>query len=380
MHAFTPVVVALSCGAIVFTACGRSEEAAPAVQAEPVAAADPAAPAMPDPDHAPATAEERPGPNERVEALQSSLERLSRADFAEAFALLAADDIVWTEVGIPNGELTSVEAIIDYHRRARTGLSDYTLAPARIIDSPPFQVVEFVWSAHHSGALADGTPPTHKLVTSPGAMLLRYQEAGLVDRVWVFQDWTNARQQLGLAPGLPAGFEPMALPETPEIVVGPADPEAVDRYRAFMVRLGHDAQLQALQTRTSEDFSWLDLDTGKRISGIEQTNDYLTRVTSVFMPEATQVGLAVSAGPYLAAMTTNQLIYLGGFMGVPAEAQKVTTHTLDLVRFDDKDGRLQSIARYGNSYEILTALHLTAGSASKPEVDDGEDADSPVAP
>src|SRR5690606_30204854 len=129
------------------------------------------------------------GPTDRTAAIQQSLQDFVAGNYAAAFKYLE-DDVTWTEVGLPDGELTSKEALIKFQERQRAGFSDLQMKAARIIEAADYQVVEFVWTAKHTGTFADGTQATNKTVTMPGAMLVHYDtDDGMVDKVWVFQDW-----------------------------------------------------------------------------------------------------------------------------------------------------------------------------------------------
>jgi len=360
------------CGAALW-ACDKTDKpsvAEPAMtqvsQPDPVKPPNPEAPSKPVPDREPAPPSETRGPVDRSEALQSTLARMEKGDFGQAFKYLA-EDVIWTEVGLPDGKLTSVPAIVGFHERSRTGFSDFHMKARRIIESADYQVVEFVWSARHTGAFADGTAATNKVATLPGAMLLRYQQDGLIDRVWVFQDWPNALQQLGLAPDLPRNFNPFPLPEETEIVIGRYEPLFRERYEGFVARLGADDVRTTLSERATDDFTWIDLDSGQRVSAQDARNTYFAERSGEFQRDGIDIEAAVGAGPFFAAYVTNKLVYKGGFMGVPANDQKITTHTLDIVQFDAEKMRFKTLASYGNSYEILATLGVTAGMTARPE-------------
>ncbi len=316
-------------GASVF-ACDRpTPEAVPKPPTALVSPVDAVRPVMPE---APAELlAERPiptatrGPEGRGQAVISALAHVERGEFGQAFKYLAGE-IVWTEIGMPDGELESVPEIVAFHEKARAGLSDFRVRARRILESGDYQVVEYVWSARHSGALEDGTAATNKTIVLPAAMMLRYREDGLVDRVWVFQDWPNALQQLGLAPDMPRAPEASTMPESTEVILGPSAASYRDAYDLLDVQ---------------------------RIDGFERSD--------------TTFNASIDAGPYFAAFVTNELVYGGGFMGVPADGQRITTHTLDVVRFDPETLRLETLVSYGNSLEVLSALGITAGTASRPE-------------
>ncbi|MFO0749777.1 MAG: ester cyclase [Myxococcota bacterium] len=367
-----PLVASLMCAGMALGACGKTEAgpAAPIAQvsrAEPAAPAQPAAPSAPDNARAPESPALRRGPADRTEAIQATLALMQQGDFGQAFKYLA-DPVLWTEVGLPDGELDSIGKIIDFQRNARAGFSDFHMKARRIIESADYQVVELVWSARHSGAFADGTAATDKVVTLPEAMLIRYQEDGLIDRVWVFQDWPNALQQLGLAPGLPSDFKPFMLPEKTEVVTGAFDPLLHKGYDDFVARLGGDAYSAMLTERAADDFSWLDLASGQAISGRDATASYLGARLKSFALTSTHIESAIGAGPYFAAYKTSELVYKGGFASVAASDQKITTHTLDIVLFDAATMRMQSLASYGNSYETLFALGIGGGGAAWPRL------------
>ncbi|MFO0748197.1 MAG: nuclear transport factor 2 family protein [Myxococcota bacterium] len=343
MRARTPLVIASIYGGLALGACSKNpappEPATAQVsQRDPVPPVDPATPAAPEPERK-APAAERRGPADRTAGIEGTLALMEAGDFGKAFTLLA-DPVTWTEVGLPKGELDSLGAVIDYQRSSRTGLSDFHLKPKRIIESADYQVVELVWSARHTGAFADGTPATDKTVTLPAAMLLHYQRDGLVDRVWVFQDWPNALQQLGLAPGLPEGFHPAAMPDKVEVVTGPEAPDLRARYLEQLAR----PEPQPVRTE---------------LGRAGQSAD--------FQRKSTDVSIALGAGGTFVAFATNELVYRGGFLAVAPADQEVTTHTLDIVELDPATGRFTGVTSYGNSYEIMAALQITAGAAERPD-------------
>jgi hypothetical protein len=348
--------------------CEKAETPTPASQLtrEQVRPSNPRLPSPADLTRKPPTEAERRGPIDRAAAVKVMLAKMESGDFAQAFRYLD-EDVVWTEVGLPVGELDTVPELVDYQRRARVGLSDFRLRPSRIIDSADYQVLEYVWSALHTSALADGTPPTGKVATVPGAMLIRYQADGLIDRVWVFQDWPNAVQQLGLAPGLPADFKAARLPDRTELINGGLDSVFAASYRSFASRMRRDAYVKALAEHTSEDFAVINLHSGHLVKGQDAMLAYFGERVGSFDIEDTEIEVMLGAGNFFAAFITHHYTYRGGFMGVLANAQKVTTHTLDVVQYDPRTLRFTSLASYGNSYEILSALGLSAWSETQPE-------------
>lgn len=339
-------------------------------QSEPEKPLTPEAPSEPAVNRLPSAPSEVRGPVDRSEALQSTLAHMERGDFGQAFKYLAAE-VVWTEVGLPNGELDSVPELISYQERSRTGFSEFRIKASRILESADYQVVEFVWAARHTGAFADGTAATNKVAVLPGAMLLRYQGNGLVDRVWVFQDWTSVLQQLGLAADLPRDFKPSSFPGETEVIIGRYEPILRERYESFVAKLGRDDFQATLAARTTPDFAWTDLGSGQLVSGHDGSNSYFAQRQGRFARERSVLEAAVGAGPFFAAYVTNTLVYQGGYLGVPGSDQSITTHTLDIVRFDADNTRLVSLVSYGNSYEIMAALGITAGAAPRPEAKDG---------
>ncbi len=328
---------------------------------EPAAPEKPTTPSEPDREQKPPTAAERRGPTDRAEAMKLTIKEMERGEFRQAFKHLD-DGIVWTEVGLPDGEFDTIDEVVGYQQRSRTGYSDFRLRAKRIIASADYQVVEFVWSARHSGAFADGTPATNKVVTLPGAMMLRYQDDGLIDRVWVFQDWPLALKQLGLSPNLPADFKPFPLPEQTALVTGPHNELFKERYQTFASRLGPADLDTTLGERVADDFSWTDFESGMMLTGRDATKEYLARRFTSFLPQSSNIEASVGAGTFYAAYVTNELVYKGGFMGVAGTDQKITTHTLDIVEFDPEMLRFKTLVRYGNSYEILAGLNLNASA------------------
>ncbi len=375
------IIASIAVSGIALGACGMSNDksekdpipepaTAQVSQDQPVMPTAPEPPSAPEVDREQATPGERRGPVDRAGALQSTLAQMERGDFGEAFKYLA-EDVVWTEVGLPDGELTSVPEIVGYEEKSRTGFSEFQIKARRIIESADYQVVEFVWSARHTGAFADGTAATNKVAVVPGAMLLRYQKNGLINRVWVFQDWPNALQQLGLAQGLPADFKTVAFPTHTEIVIGRYEPLFREKYEGFVDKLGPRDYRATLGDHTAADFAWSDLDSGQLVSTHDGTNTYFAQRRGSFERDGFAIETAIGAGPFFAAYVTNNLVYKGGFMGVPADNQKITTHTLDIVSFELETLRFKTLASYGNSYEILAALGVSAGAAARPEAKAG---------
>jgi len=378
MRADTWILASIAVGGIALGGCGKDNEkpsvAEPATaqvsQAEPIMPAAPEVPSEPLPDREDVTPNKMRGPVDRSGSLQSTLAHMERGEFGEAFKYLA-EDVAWTEVGLPDGQFTSVPEIIGYEEKSRTGFSEFQIKARRIIESDDYQVAEFVWSARHTGAFADGTAATDKVVVMPGAMLLRYQRNGLIDRVWVFQDWPNALQQLGLAANLPADFKAAAFPSTTEVVIGRYEPRFREKYEGFVNKLGPADCRATLSEQTTSDFAWNDLDSGQLVTSHDGSNTYFAQRRGSFERDGFAIETALGAGPYFVAYVTNNLIYRGGFMAVPADGQKITTHTLDVVSFDEETMRFKSLTSYGNSYEILAALGITAGAMARPEAKTG---------
>ena len=353
-------------------ACGKKDPVpeAPIAQLskpDPAKPATPATPPAPDKDRQLPSEADRKAPLNRTDTIKETFQLMEKGDLGQALRYLAKD-VDWTEVGLPAGEFDSAEAVIAYQQKARTGLSDVKLRPRRIIESSDYQVVEYVWSARHSGAFADGTPATSKVATVPAAMLVRYGEDGLIVDVWNFMDWPNVLQQLGLGPELPKDFRAVAIPGDVDVIMGAGDPTYRERYVGFVGGLGPDQYKSTFSERTTADFSWYDLMTGNVVTNHDGTNTYFADRRGAFVREATDIETTIAAGPYFVAYAKNKLVYKGGFLGVPANDQKVTTHTLDLMQFDVETMRVKTLASYGNSYEILAALGMTAGGAASPPV------------
>ncbi len=258
--------------------------------------------------------------------------------------------------------------MIAYQQKARTGFSDVKMRPRRIIESADYQVVEYVWSARHSGAFADGTAATEKVATVPAAMLVRYGEDGLIDDVWNFVDWPHVLQQLGLGPELPKDFQAVAIPGDVDVVMGAGDATYRERYVGFVGGLGPDQYKTTFSERTTPDFSWHDLMTGRTVTNHDGTNTYFADRRGAFVRDSTEIETTIAAGPYFVAYVTNKLVYKGGYFGVPADDQKINTHTLDIMQFDPATLRVKTLASYGNSYEILAALGVNAGGAASSPV------------
>jgi len=327
---------------------------------------NPTLPSALDLDHETSSASDRPTRQDRVETIELMLSRMESGHFEDAFRHLD-DAIVWTEIGRPTGEFDTVLEVIEYQRRARLGLSDFRLRARRVIDSADYQAVEFVWSARHTGALSDGAAATDKVVTLPGAMLVHYQSDGRIDRVWVFQDWPHIAQQLGLAPGLAADFVATPFPTSTDVVIGTQDAAIASSYGTFAARMGRDVYMKALAEQTTDDFGVVNLRSGQLIKGSEAMLAYFGERVGSFDIVGTRVEAMVGAGEFFVAFVTHDYVYQGGFVGVPANGQKVVTHTLDVVRFDPQSLRFKSLTTYGNSVEILTALGLGPSASIIPE-------------
>ncbi len=349
-------------------ACDKKDPA-PIPPLAQVSQGEPAKPPAPDKPSAPdldrAREADQGGLSNRTQATQQQFALMERGDFAMAFKRFT-DSVHWTEVGLPDGEFDSVTELIAFQRSSRTGFSDFKIKPQRIIEAADYEVVEYVWSARHTGAFADGTPATNKVATLPGAMLIHYKTPESIDQVWVFHDWPSVLQQLGLAPGLPEGFEPHAMPAKSEIITGAAEPRYQGRYRDFLTGLGPDAYESTLRDQATDDLSWFDTTAGKVLSGRVAAATHLGGRSRSFTLVKSEIQTAIGVGLYFAAFTKNELLYKGGFMNVAADGQKVTTHTLDIVQFDAPSLRFKRLASYGNSYETLAALRLSAASTVRP--------------
>ena len=349
-------------------ACDKKDQppTPPLAQVSRVEPVKPPAPDKPhNPDLARANEADLGGLENRTQATQETFALMERGDFAMAFKRFSAS-VRWTEVGLPQGEFDSVAKLIAFQRASRTGFSDFQIKPQRIIESADYEVVEYVWSARHTGAFADGTPATNKVATLPGAMLIHYKTAEVIDQIWVFHDWPSVLQQLGLAPGLPEGFEPHAMPGKSEVVTGAAEPRYQGRYHDFLTGLGPDAYEITLRDQATDDLSWFDVTAGKVLTGRAAAATHLGGRSKAFTLVSSEIQTAIGAGLYFAAFTKNELVYKGGFMNVTADGQKVTTHTLDIVLFDATSLRFKRLASYGNSYETLAALRLSAASTARP--------------
>jgi|GEM_PF-1733178 len=363
----------VSVAGLALGACGKNEPPktpeSPLTQvskpeAKPEKAETPPTPSKPDRDQELPAAADRKAPLDRSETIQATLASLEKGELGQAFKYFDKD-VDWVEVGLPDGELEGVDQIVAYQQKIRTGFSDFHIKAKRIIEAADYQVVEYVWSAKHTGAFPDGTLATDKVATLPAALLIRYKENGLVDKVWSFQDWPNVLQQLGTAPGLPADFKAAAIPSKADVVIGAGVPEYRDRYVGFVSKLGPEDYKNTLAEKAATDFMWIDFGTGQPVKH-DGSNTYLADRRGSFMRDSTDVETTIGAGPLFAAYVTNKLVYKGGFLGVPADNQKVTTHTLDIVEFDPANLRMKTLASYGNSYEILAALGLNAGAAQIP--------------
>jgi len=363
-------LLAASFAALALGACGKKPPAAPEApltqvkDPTPEKPGAPEVPSAPDKDRKLPAEADRKAPIDRTETIQATLAGMEKGDFGQAFKYLDKD-VDWVEVGLPDGELDSVEQIIAYQQKTRTGFSDFKVKAKRIIEAADYQVVEYVWSATHTGAFADGTAATNKTVSLPAALLIRYQENGLIDKVWSFQDWPNVLRQLALAPDLPADFVAATMPTKTDIVIGANEPRYREQYVGFLGALGPNDYLVAMNERATADFAWFDLGSGQRVTKHDGSNTYLADRRGSFVRDSTEVETAIGAGPIFAAYVTNKLTYKGGYLGVPADNQKVTTHTLDIVEFDPSNLRLKTLASYGNSYEIMGALGVNAGAAPR---------------
>ncbi len=353
-------------------ACGKKDAPpeAPIAQLnkpDPAKPATPATPPAPDKDRELPTEADRKAPLNRTDTIKETFKLMEKGDLGQALRYLDKD-VDWTEVGLPAGEFESADAVIAYQQKARTGFSDVKMRPRRIIESADYQVVEYVWSARHSGAFADGTAATEKVATVPAAMLVRYGEDGLIDDVWNFVDWPHVLQQLGLGPELPKDFQAVAIPGDVDVVMGAGDATYRERYVGFVGGLGPDQYKTTFSERTTPDFSWHDLMTGRTVTNHDGTNTYFADRRGAFVRDSTEIETTIAAGPYFVAYVTNKLVYKGGYFGVPADDQKINTHTLDIMQFDPATLRVKTLASYGNSYEILAALGVNAGGAASSPV------------
>ncbi len=362
------VITAMSGFATV--ACNKDGPAAPPVaemgRSVEGEVSNPTLPTAVDHDRESPSEADRRAPTDRVDSIKMMLSKMESGHFEDAFQHLDGA-IVWTEIGRPTGELGTVAEVVDYQRRARVGLSDFRLRARRIIDSADYQAVEFVWSARHTGNLTDGTAATDKMVTMPGAMLVHYQVDGRIDRVWVFQDWPHVAQQLGLAAGLPSDFVATPFPESTDVIMGSLDSAIASSYGTFASRMGRDVYMKALAEQTTDDFGVVNLRSGQLIKGSEAMLAYFGERVGSFDIVGTKVEAMLGAGEFFVAFVTHDYVYRGGFVGVAANEQKVVTHTLDVVRFDPPTLRFKSLATYGNSVEILTALGLGPTASITPE-------------
>ncbi|MCC6625703.1 MAG: nuclear transport factor 2 family protein [Deltaproteobacteria bacterium] len=386
MRFYVSILAALGLTA---SACGKKEEKKPEPTTQEVKKEEPAkkdpnaeAPKKEEPVAEPTKKEEpvaeptkkeeppvaeRKGPEDRVAAMQQAFVDYTAGKLDETFANFT-DDATWTEVGVPNGELKGLAAIKDFHKAQQAGFSELSMKIGRIIDAGEHQVVEYVWSGKNTGKLLTGQEPTGKIAVVPGALLVHYTPAGLVDKAWAFQDHMNAMQQLGVAPGLAADFTPVAMPETTEVVKGEFNAALADTYKAFGAKMGPDTINAAIDEMVADDFTMASFRTGKTITGKDGLKESMKGWMSMFQMTEAKPEMVFGAGDYLVVVTTNTMAYKGGIEGVEAKDQPVTCHELVITRLEG--GKFKSYASYMNNMEVAMALGMMGGAASKPDAEE----------
>jgi len=314
---------------------------------------------------------EKAAPADRTAAVQQGFADYAAGKLDESFKFMT-DDATWTEVGMPNGEFKGLAAIKEMHTKQLAGFSEVQMKIGRIIEAGEYQVVEYVWKGKNTGALPDGTAATGKEATVPGAYLAHYNDKGLVDQVWIFQDTMNTMQQLGVVPGLAEGFTPVALPETVEVVKADFNPALKDAYMAFGQKMKPDTIDAAIDEMTTDDYTMADFMTGKTVTGKAAMKEMMKKWMSMFTMDSMNADMAFGAGDYLVVVATSTMTYKGGIPGVEAKDQKVTSHALDIAKFEG--GKFKSYTSYMNGLETAMGLGMMGGAAAKPEEGKAEDA------
>jgi hypothetical protein len=157
------------------------------------------------------------------------------------------------------------------------------------------------------------------------------------------------------------------LPTSYEVIQGVADPMYRVHYTELVSQIGRAEQHAGLEARTTAEFQWIDASSAKATRGLDKTDAFLTRSSGIFSPRSTSIEVAFSAGTALVVFATNETIYQGGYLNVPADGQQIDFHVLDVATIDPETGRFATLTRYGNNYEALSGLQLMAGASAKPD-------------
>jgi len=321
---------------------------------------------------------EKKGPEDRVATIQQGFADYAAGKLDDSFKYFA-DDATWTEVGLPNGELKGVAAIKDFHKVQQAGFSELAMKIGRIIDTGEYQVVEYVWTGKNTGKLMTGAEPTGKSATVPGALLVHYNQANLIDKAWAFQDHMSAMQQLGVAPGLPEGFVAATLPETTEVVKGEFNPALAEAYKTFGSKMGSDTIDAAIDEMVADGYTMADFRTGKAVEGRDGLKAMMKEWGKMFQMSGFTSDITIGAGDYLVVVATNTMTYKGGIAGVEAKDQQIKSTSIDIAKFEGT--KFKSYASYTNGMDVAIGLGMMGGAAAKPEegkVEDGAKAEDGV--
>jgi predicted ester cyclase len=307
---------------------------------------------------------EPPKAADHATAIQDAFVAWVAGDYEKAFADFA-DDVTYTIVGMPGGESKGKAAVVEAHKKRQTGMTDTKLKASRIIDAGEFLVVEFVFGATNSGALADGTAATNKSVALQGALVFHYTAEGKIDQVADYGDHVSFMQQLGLMPGLPEGFLAPKLPETTEVVKADKNDANKDAYTNFYAKLTPETYAQLIKDSSTDDVAITDLMAGKTVTGKEAVTEWFKQFYGMFPDIKFEVKNVITAGDWLVGSYVATGTYKGGIPDVEAKDQKVTMTGLDVFKFEG--GKLKVGTGYGNGLELLGALGVQlGGAAAKP--------------
>jgi len=171
----------------------------------------------------------------------------------------------------------------------------------------------------------------------------------------VYFDAAVPQRQTGALKG---EVRPVPTPpaDKPEIVGAPGADGAVGKAEAVLAALGRGGE--GLQALVSEDFTYFDTSTGKRLKA-EELPAFLAARVPPLIGATYQTQQSIAAGQFVAVRWEGRVHYTGGGAAEPAEIAFHGAHVFTLA-----DGRISSAEAYTSSLELLEKTGLLAQSVA----------------
>jgi steroid delta-isomerase-like uncharacterized protein len=341
--------------------CGGEEVKPPASPVAPVPTEAPPALAA---TVEPAPAKEEPKAPPSLAELQRKVamglgEALNAHDATKAAAFYAERAVV-TMPGLPD---TTGRAAIAAELQTRfAAMSDSKSMATRVFVKGDVVVVEWAWSATHTGQLM-GVKATGKPVGAMGVDVMWFTPEGLIKEQHTYTDLGTVMAQIGASKqkGRAAPTVPSAMP-TVAVSTGSADEAknveaATKRFEAFEKK-----SEAAFLGSSSDDLTWDDLTQPEAMKGKAAGKRYFVELTRAFPDVKATTTNAWGFGDYVIAEVTLSGTQRAAFFGVPPTNKAIRLHALDILQF--KDGAIVKGWSYGNGREMTPPPQPVAGPAA----------------